>query len=179
MSKDATEYEAKVLNIDEKLIKNKLDAIGATKLNEFTYRRYVFDTIPKTEKRWVRLRTDGEHSTLTVKEILSHEIDGTLEWEVTVSDIDDTLIILDKIGIKPRGYQENTRILYTYHDTEIAIDKWPKLETYIEIEAKNKANVIMVAKKLGYDEKDLTSVNTEDLYSAIGIDLKKTEVLRF
>lgn len=179
MSKDATEYEAKILDIDEKKMTVKLLDIGAKKVDEYKYRRYVFDTMPKTPNKWVRLRTNGVETTLTVKEIINNEIDGTLEWEIVVSDIDKTLVILEKIGIKPRGYQENTRILYKLKDLEFTIDKWPMLNPYLEIEGSNKEDVISAAYKLGYLQKDLTSVNTEELYKAIGVDLKKTDDLRF
>lgn len=179
MAKDNIEYEAKVLNIDSADVIEKLEALGATKVKDYTFRRYVFDTLPKIESRWVRLRSDGEKTTLTVKQIASDEIDGTSEWEVVVSDIDTTLTILEKIGLTPRGYQENLRTEYDLEGVEISIDTWPRLQPYIEIEATNKATVIETARRLGFDESQLTGANTEKLYSEIGIDLSATARLTF
>ena len=179
MSKDSIEYEAKVLNIDVKEIVGKIEKVGGVKVKDYTFRRYVFDTIPKQDSRWVRLRTDGSATTLTVKEIGSDEIDGTSEWEIEVSDLDTTLKILEKIGITSRGYQENLRTEYRINDAEVSIDSWPHLNPYIEIEARNAAQVEETAKLLGYQKSDLTSVNTEKLYEEIGMDLKKISKLQF
>lgn len=176
---DYIEYEAKILNIDIDQLLATLTACGATKVKNYTFRRYVFDTIPKLDTRWVRLRSDGELTTLTVKEINSDAIDGTNEWEVTVSDIDTALKILEKIGITPRGYQENTREEYELDGVEISLDRWPKLKPYVEIEGKSRDDVVKTAEKLGFTESDLVTDNTEALYRQIGIDLKKTAELRF
>lgn len=179
MLKDATEYEAKLLNISVDNIVEKLTKIGAKKESSCLFRRYVLDTIPASTNRWVRLRSDGLKTTLTVKEIHNNNIDGTDEWEVEVSDIDTCLTILEKIGIRPRGYQENTRILYTLGRTEIAIDQWPGLEPYIEIEGPSKQDVVITAQKLGYSENELDARNTEHLYADIGIDIKNIKELKF
>lgn len=179
MTDDNTEYEAKILNINIAEVIERLEQLGAQKIKDYTFRRYVFDTIPQQANRWVRLRSDGDKTTLTVKQIESDEIDGTNEWEVDVSDIDMTLKILEKIGIEPRGYQENLRSEYRLDGVEISIDTWPQLDPYVEIEGSSKDDVIATADKLGYKEADLTSVNTEKLYLQIGIDLKKTAKLQF
>ncbi len=178
MSNDI-EYEGKVLNIDIPDIQDKLKKLGATKQRSYAFRRYILDTIPAKKGRWVRLRTDGNNTTLCVKEIASNAIDGTSEWEVEVSDIDTTLKILNKIGLEPRSYQENTREEYKLEDSLISIDTWPKLKPYIEIEAANTELVIATAKQLGFDEDDLTGDNTEYLYQQVGIDLQKIKDLRF
>ena len=167
------EHEAKILEVNVDVVRKKLEGLGAKKVGDYTFRRYVFDTIPATENRWVRLRSTGEETTLTVKEIDTNAIDGTSEWEITVSDIDKTLVILEKIGISPRGYQENLREEYELSGAQVAIDTWPKLDPYVEIEAESVEGVIRIAGLLGYGEEDLTAENTSDLYKAIGIDLKR------
>ena len=173
------EHEAKVLNINTDELRSRLASLGAKKKGMFTFRRYVFDTIPASPNRWVRLRSDGTETTLTVKEISSNNIDGTEEWEVVVSDIDETLTILEKIGISARGYQENTREEYELDGVQIAIDHWPRLQPYVEIEASDTKTVVRVAKLLGYSEDILVANNTSDLYLAIGIDLKEVAELKF
>ena len=173
------EHEAKIINISPATIRRRLKKIGATKVGDYHFRRYVFDTIPASPDRWVRLRSDGKSTTLTVKEINSSTIDGTNEWEVTVSDLATTLKILEKIGIKPRGYQENKREEYQLDGVQIAIDSWPKLEPYVEIEATNSAEVIATATRLGYSEQALVAENTTELYRRIGMDIKKITELKF
>lgn len=173
------EHEAKVLNIDVDALRAKLAELGAKKVGSYNFRRYVFDTIPSTPDRWVRLRSNGVETTLAVKEIGSNAIDGTEEWEVTVSDIDAALTILQKIGINPRGYQENTREEYNFEGVQIALDTWPQLEPYVEIEAANTAEVVRIAALLGYNEDQLVAENTTELYKAIGIDVKSIAELKF
>lgn len=173
------EHEAKVLNVDVEDVRSKLDVLKATKIADYNFRRYVFDTIPETPNRWVRLRSDGQETTLTVKEISTNEIDGTEEWEVTVSNFDATLAILGKIGINARGYQENTREEYNLEGAQVAIDHWPKLAPYVEIEAKDTDEVIRVAGLLGFSQEQLIADNTKALYSAVGIDLKDVAELKF
>ena len=64
----------------------------------------------------------------------SAKIDGTKEAEVTINDFDEMDRILTKIGLKARNYQENRRHQFKYKDTEIDIDTWPLIPTYVEIE---------------------------------------------
>lgn len=173
------EHEARILKIDTKTMRAKLKKLGAKKTGDYFFRRYVFDTIPATPNKWARLRSDGHEATLTVKEINSSAISGTSEWEISVSDIDKTLAILEKIGVTPRGYQENIREEYKFENVQITIDTWPKLQPYTEIEAENTTEVLRIARLLGYKESDITTDNTEKIYKSIGIDLKKTARLTF
>ena len=173
------EYEAKIYDVIPADIVAKLARLGAKEIGSYNFRRYVFDTIPATPNRWVRLRSDGQHATLTVKEITAEAIDGTHEWEVEVSDLETTLEILAKIGIKPRGYQENKRQEYNLGGVQVVIDYWPKLKPYIEIEGNSAKEVINTAKLLGYAEDDLTTKNTTELYQDIGIDIEKMLELTF
>ncbi len=173
------EHEVKVLNINVEEIRAKLIKLGAVKKGDYRLRRYVFDTIPSIPGRWVRLRSNGQEATLAVKEISSSAIDGTSEWEVVVSDIDDTLTILEKIGIKHRSYQENQREEFCFEGAQISIDLWPKLQPYIEIEAKNIAEVVRIAKVLGYSRDVLVTENTTELYKTIGINVKEVAELKF
>ena len=74
-----TEFEVKILDIDVEEIKKKLDSIGAKKYLDRSMRRYVYDITPGDNSKWLRLRDDGENTTLTIKEIHNDNIDGTKE----------------------------------------------------------------------------------------------------
>lgn len=53
---------------------------------------------PADPHKWIRLRTDGEKSTLTIKHIIQPDaIDGVQEWEVEVSDFQQTHFILEQL----------------------------------------------------------------------------------
>ena len=173
------EYEAKIYDVDPADITEKLTNLGAKEVGNYNFCRYVFDTMPAVPDRWVRLRSDGKQATLTVKEITADTIDGTHEWEVEVSDMETTLEILAKIGIKPRGYQENKRQEYDLDGVQVVIDRWPKLKPYVEIEANSVVEVVKTAALLGFAESDLITKSTSDLYRNIGIDIEKLAELKF
>lgn len=179
MTQSHVEYEAKILNIDVDGIVKKLKKIGAIEGQAYAFRRYVFDTIPPIKGRWVRLRSNGIVTTLTVKEIHDDTIEGTHEWEVEVSDIATCLTILEKISLQPKGYQENRRTEYKLGDVELSIDHWPQLSPYLEIEGKSEADVVDAAKLLGFAKEELTSRNTEALYADAGITLNDIPELKF
>ena len=123
-----TEYEVRILDIDVKEIKSKLDKLAKFEC-EKKKKRYVYDFIPKQDNKWIRLRTNGSKSTLTIKNLVTSEIDGTQELEIEVDDFDKTNMILKELGYIPRGYQENRRIQYTLNGVEIDIDYWPLIPT--------------------------------------------------
>ena len=102
----AIEIEGRIPNINPEEVKAKLLVIGAKPLGFYNFRRYVFDPAIGAPHRWLRLRTDGNKTTLTFKEISNDSFSGTEEWEVEVSDFETTLKILENTGIKHRSYQE-------------------------------------------------------------------------
>ena len=78
----AKEREVTILNIDEKGFVSKLLNNGAVKKDEFLQRRYTYDFNPILPNKWIRLRTNGKKTTLTIKEIKDKTaIDGTMELE--------------------------------------------------------------------------------------------------
>ena len=62
------EYEVTILDIDNSF-EDKLIKLGAKLVSNSTQKRYVYDVIPATPNKWIRLRTNGEKTTLTVKEL--------------------------------------------------------------------------------------------------------------
>lgn len=175
-----TEYEIRVLEIDvDKMIK-KLDSLGATKVGEWEQKRYVYDFIPKRENQWIRLRTNGKESTLTYKNVEKDTIDGTKELEIVVDDFKKTNEMLEILGYKSKGYQENNRIRYMLNGVEIDIDSWPKIPTYMEIEGKDEEEVNATLKLLDIDKEKVTALNCEDIYKKIyGINIDEIKNLVF
>ena len=175
------EREVTILNINENdFIKRLLNA-GAEKKDEFLQRRYTYDFNPVIPHKWIRLRTNGKTSTLTIKEIKDKQaIDGTLELETIVGDFDITNEILNTLGYIPKNYQENYRKIYLLDNTEISIDSWPLIPTYVEIEGKTNDDVLNVLSKLGYTMDDVTTLDVVSIYKDIyGIDILSIEKLKF
>ena len=174
------EYEVRVLEINEKDIKNKLEELNATLVEDVLQKRYVYDFKPVLPEKWIRLRTNGKKSTLTIKNVEKSTIDGTKEVEIEVSDFDLTNEILNELGYNPRGIQENKRIKYDLNGVEVDIDTWPMIPTYLEIEGSSEKEVFDTLKLLGIDKKDATSLDVQNIYKEIyGIDLKTIPNLSF
>lgn len=180
MADDHTEYEGRVLNIDKASIQQRLTDLGANLVAKKNYRRYVFNTVPAVKNRWVRLRTDGQKTKLTVKEITKATVDGVQELETVVDDFETTLTMLEKMGLRPKGYQENRRELYTLDGVKLSIDEWPGLKPLLEIEGHNKDEVYSMLNKLDLDNSQFTANSISQIYlDELGIDLDDRKELRF
>ena len=79
------EYEVRILEINSDELINRLERIGAKFIGKYDQKRYVYNTIPKKEGKWLRLRTNGEETTLTYKSVEKNSIDGTKELEIKVA----------------------------------------------------------------------------------------------
>jgi adenylate cyclase class 2 len=173
------EHEAKILDIDPAAISKLILEQGGSQFGEQSMRRRVYDIAPGDQSKWIRLRDSGSTTTLAVKQITSDAIDGTHEYEVTVSDFDTTDELLGVMGFTAKSYQENKRELFSLEGAELSIDTWPRIPPYLEIEAESKAEVIRIAALLGYGPDDLTGENTIKVYARYGIDLTAIPDLRF
>lgn len=165
------EYEVRILEIDPEEIKEKLESLGAIFQWDALQRRYVYDFIPKIDGKWIRLRSNGSKTTLTIKNLVSSKIDGTQELEVEVADFEKTNLILRELGFEAKGYQENRRCQYVLDGVEIDIDYWPLIPTYLEIEGKSEQEVYDVVHKLGYSEDDIITTDVEAIYLQYGHSL--------
>lgn len=175
------EIEIRILNIDKKKFIEDIIALGAKKQSECLQKRYVYDFNPVNPRKWIRLRTNGVKNTITVKEIIDNQvIDGTNELEVEVSDFNIANLILKELGYVPRNYQENHRIVYNLNEVEISIDTWPKIPTYVELEAKSEELIKKLLSIIEYNEKDLTTLDVASIYMNVyGIDIMSIKELTF
>ena len=174
------EYEVRFLEIDKDVILKRLQELGAEEKGNWLQIRKTYDFIPATPNGWLRLRTNGSKTTLTVKEINSDKIDGTKELEVKVDDFDETDAILTKIGIKARNFQENRRHQFFYKGVEIDIDSWPLIPTYLEVEGDNEEIIKEVCKDLNLDYEKSTTMDVVDIYKKVyGIEILTMKELKF
>jgi adenylate cyclase class 2 len=174
------ERELTVLEINLDNFIKCLEELGAEKKGEFLQRRYVFDVKPVNPKKWIRLRTNGTKSTLTIKEIKDKTaIDGTEELEIIVNNFDKTKEILNELGYESRNYQENYRRIYLLNNTEISVDSWPLIPTYAEIEGKTNEDVQNVLELVNTENYKVTTLDVDSIYREIyGIDIKKIKELK-
>ena len=173
------EIELRVYDINKEDLIKKIEKLNGKFINNYEQIRYVYDFNPVKENKWIRLRTDGFKTTLTIKEYISSKINGVNELEIEVSDMEKTNLILEKLGYKKRSVQENKRTRYILNDVEIDIDTWPYLKTFVEFESKSKEKIYDVLKLLDIDIKNTTTKIADDFYYDIGFTKEMLNDLRF
>ena len=173
-----TEYEVRVLEINPDEIIKKLEEVGAVLQWDHLQKRYVYDFIPRIDGKWIRLRTNGDKTTLTIKNVVSSSIDGTQELEIGVEDFDKTNLILNELGFVAKGYQENRRRQYILDGVEIDIDSWPWIPTYLEIEGESEEVIYEVLDKLGIPKEKTTSRDVDTIYRDYGYNVNEIYELK-
>ncbi|MBR3211329.1 MAG: CYTH domain-containing protein [Bacilli bacterium] len=168
-----TEYEVRILEIDRKDFEKRLEKLHAKFCWDHVQKRYVYDFHPKEKSKWIRLRTNGEKTTLTIKNLVTSEIDGTQELELEVDNFDRCNLLLKELGYEPKGYQENRRVQYEINGVEVDIDDWPKIPTYVEIEGASEEAVYNVVEALGYTKEECTTRDVEGIYLDYGFHLNE------
>ena len=167
-----TEIEARLLDINEQEFIDKIKSLNATFVGDWFMTRNVYDFVPASDNKWIRLRSDGVKTTLTVKEVVTGEIDGTQELEIEVGDFDETNEILNRLGFFARGTQTNRRIRYMLDDVEIDIDFWPLIPTYVEFEADSVESITNLCKKLDIPFDSLTTMSVPEVYAHYGKNVR-------
>lgn len=139
----------------------------------------IMQSVNENFSKWVRLRQTGEETTLTIKKIVDskgqYALDAVRELEIDVPDISTGVELLESLGYFFERHQIKMRIAFNYKNTEIVIDKWPKLKPYIEVEGPTAEEIDEAVEMLGYDPKEAIVINTDDLYTEIGIDVYSKE----
>ncbi|MBQ8792049.1 MAG: CYTH domain-containing protein [Clostridia bacterium] len=166
-----TEIECRLLNVDVKKFIKKLKEHNATFVGDWLQIRNCYDFNPVKKNSWIRIRTNGIETTLTIKEINNSKIDGTKECEVKVSDFNTTDELLNKLGYFARSKQENRRIRFILDKVEIDIDFWPQIPAYVEFEAESEQDIKNLCKKLNLNYENLVSIDVEKIYATYGIDI--------
>lgn len=132
--------------------------------------------------KWIRLRKNNDKIELTTKHIFNKEnskIQKVLENEINVSLFKETNDILESIGIVKRSYQEKIRYSYELYNASIEIDIWPMLNPYLEIECEDIEIIEKVIKELELEDQEIVSINTEQLYKKIGVNIQEISELKF
>ncbi len=178
-------FDKNDLNLIEKVL-------GTNDLSEFIndsnndYNKLFSEELFKLMKKinenfskWVRLRQTGNETTITIKRIVNskgeYELDAVNELEFDVPSIEVGKELLEDLGYFFARHQIKMRIVYSYKNAEIVIDKWPKLAPYVEIEAATKEEIDEIVVMLGYNLDDAVIINTDDIYNEKGIDIYSKE----
>ncbi len=153
------EIEAKFLNSDHEIIRTKLSGLGARCYVPMRLmRRTTFDFPDRRLNKngsWVRLREELDGTVeLMLKSVKAQELGQTFEQPVVVNNYEAAIAFLLAIGLEIKSEQESKREVWLKDDTEIMLDTWPWVPSFIEIEGKTESAVQHLAQELGLDWSD-------------------------
>lgn len=161
-----TEFEAKFYPVDKEEYRRKLQEIGAKlAIPERKMIRVVADkrVNPILSKNgYIRVRDERNLVRLSLKMTADEggKMSDQKEIDVEVSDFEKTIKIIEATGVKFNRRQETLREEWSYKGAQIAIDTWPGLDTYSEIEANSEKAVREIALKLdlNWEKRIITAV---------------------
>lgn len=163
-----TEFEVKFPDVDFGVLRERLKSLGAVQKQKMrTMRRAIIDNSNmKQRNAFLRIRDEGDKITLTYKQFNDLSVDGAKEYEIVVNDFQVTVDLLEAAGLPYRSLQESRRETWELDGAEIALDEWPWLKPYIEIEGNNEDHVRKVANQLGFSWKNALFGDVMAVYRA-------------
>ena len=182
-----TEIEAKWINIDKEALRKTLSDIGAELVSpERLMIRRVYDFPDErleSVKGWVRVRNEDDKITLSYKQLNDRTVHGTKEVTVIVNDFDSTCAFLESIGLVQKSVQETKRESWKLGNTEIELDTWPWIPSFVEIEATSETELKATAELLELDYSKALHGSVETAYKAVydvtEEEINKWEEIRF
>lgn len=173
MANKNLEIEARFLEINQKVLKQKLKKLKAKDLGEKRIDEIIFYdkklSWMKGRKKFVRMRKVGKEITLTYKNRLAPDkINGTEEIEFKVGNWTAAQLFLERLGLTAYREQEKKRHTFKLADVVVDIDTWPGIPTFVEIEGKSEKSIKIAARRLGFDWRKAVFLDArriiEDIY---------------
>jgi|GEM_PF-277189 len=173
------EFEVRVPSIDPGEMRAVFRRVKAVPKGNVLLRRIVYHPPAKEGhlKKWVRLRTDGSETELTMKSIKSWKVGDVFEATTWVESFDATAKILASLGCKS-NYQEDVRETWELPEAVLTIDYWPRISPLLEVEGRSKKAVLSALKKLGIEKSKATTLGIDEIYALNGIDLHSFPEMR-
>lgn len=176
-----TEYEVKFYPVDKQEIIAKLKSLGGELVQaEVVTTSIIFNrnTNPDVKADYIRVRHEGDKTRLSAKvhATAGGNVSDQKEVDTIVADFDATVEIMKQAGLKQSSHMEKKRETWQLGTSEVTIDTWPGLETYIEIEDQSEEAVQATAEKLGFNWKDKIITSAYEVYmNAFGLTLEQVE----
>jgi predicted adenylyl cyclase CyaB len=152
------EIEKNFYIFDEKSIKEELSTL------ETKYKIHLLKIYKtKINGLMVRLRDEGFRKTFTIKHKNKDNKYSKYnkEYEVNVSNIEETLNMLDLLGFHDFKYSEKIRETYFYKNSEICFDYVPGQCNFIQIESKSQNELDYLINKLNLKNEDDSKKHAE------------------
>lgn len=159
------EYEATFTKVNKNEIRERLEKVGAKLIKpEFLMKRIPFRPPKDIGNAWLRVRDEGDKTTMSLKMITGNKITDQKEWQIEINNFDEGCKMLEALGAKRKSYQESLREIWDLDGVEICIDTWPGLKPLLEIEGDNKEVVMNAAEKLGFNWQDALFCAADKVY---------------
>lgn len=167
-----TEFEVRFLDIDTSKLIKTLRSKGAQDLGESMLEEVIFydpEQKWRKQKKLVRLRQNGDKTTLTYKHHHAQAVDGATEIELEVNDMAEAESFLKEVGLRAFRHQQKLRHTFKLSEVTVDIDTWPKIPTYVELEGPSEKVLRQAAEQLELDWKNAVFINAleiiENVYS--------------
>lgn len=165
-----TELEATFLDVDSESLRRTLTQAGAKLVySERLMKRKVFDYSDSRLQKsgaWIRVRDEGEKVTMSFKQLVNRELDGTKEVCLTVDNFNNACEFLTAAGFLAKSFQETKREKWLLDDVEITLDTWPWIPTFVEIEGENEEKLREAVNNLNFKWDHALFGSVENVYQA-------------
>ena len=150
------EIEKNFYIFDERNIKEELSNL------ETKYSIHLLKTFKtKINGLMVRLRDEGFRKTFTIKHKNKINNKYNKEYEVNVSNIEETLNMLGLLGFHDFKYSEKIRETYFYKNSEICFDYVPGQCNFLQIESKSQNELDYIINKFNLINEDDSKKHAE------------------
>lgn len=148
-----TEVEAKFTSVDHDSMRKKLGEMNAALTHPMRLMKRVTIDSPymKSKDAFLRIRDQGDKTTITYKQFDELSLSGAKEIEIVVDDFEHAVALLAAAGLEHGSFQESKRETWKLDGVTIELDEWPWLDPYVEIEGLDEKSVKDVANTLGFD----------------------------
>ena len=164
------ELEVKILNIDLEEMENKLKELGAELIAKESQVNTLIDSdenyIENKLNSYLRIRESKStlkgtsKFTLTMKESIDREgIRENLETNIDISDREEMIYLLDKLGYQVKDIGKKERTSYLLKGVRFDLDRWDKKtypDPYMEIEVNNEDELENMIQILEIDKKNIS-----------------------
>lgn len=150
------EIEISYNNIDILELKEKMKSCGLKCLRErrlLRRRRFRLNNDIDKRNRFIRVRDEGDKITMAFKEVLNGDDSDIIEHEITISDYNTAIKILEGLDLIEEPIMEKYREDWgdDSGNINISIDECPFLNPFVEIEGKSWEIVRNYSDLLGFD----------------------------
>ncbi|MBP6931665.1 MAG: CYTH domain-containing protein [Candidatus Pacebacteria bacterium] len=135
------EIETKVLEVDGKILREKLEAFGAEQIQEvgLVVDWFSFANVSKDDNPWfLRIRsysTGKVEVTWKAKSDLIGVARKHKEINVIVDSHEKMQDMFIELGLVSYAHQEKNRVSWTLDNVQFDFDTYPRMPSYLEIEA--------------------------------------------